>query len=340
VLRAYGYYDAADGGGASVALQNQVDALEDALTLVQQDLATLEGVVDTKITNINNRLGVESPVPLQTQLDTLNAHVNPDAGVPLHERVSTLSADLGATQTDVTALQDASGLLETGLADTNTTLSEHADQLQFHTEQLGGLQASSLKSSINGVQSAVGTLQSDVGDLQNNVSGLQYQVSKLEQIVLPRVFITSTVHAGNLGGLAGGDAICQSRANAANLGGQWKAWLSDSNIGPATRFATYTVPYNFVFGSPFVNSFMDLVNVFLFQPLTYNEFGGFESSTEAWTGTASNGQPSGASSSFNCAGWTSTATTGTFGVQTTSPSWTALSQSSCSTPRRLYCFEQ
>ena len=50
-----------------------------------------------------------------------------------------------------------------------------------------------------------------------------------------RVFVTSTTYKGNLGGLAGADAKCQTRANAASLGGTWKAWLSDSTTSAASR---------------------------------------------------------------------------------------------------------
>lgn len=50
-----------------------------------------------------------------------------------------------------------------------------------------------------------------------------------------RVFVTSTTYDGNLGGLAGADAKCQARANAATLGGTWKAILGDSTITPQQR---------------------------------------------------------------------------------------------------------
>ena len=43
-------------------------------------------------------------------------------------------------------------------------------------------------------------------------------------------FVTSTIHNGNLGGLAGADAICQDLADAAGKGAPslsiWKAWLA------------------------------------------------------------------------------------------------------------------
>src|SRR3989344_7858176 len=52
------------------------------------------------------------------------------------------------------------------------------------------------------------------------------------------VFLTSTIYDGNLGGISGADAKCQARANTFNLGGTWKAWISDSNTNndPESRF--------------------------------------------------------------------------------------------------------
>lgn len=45
-----------------------------------------------------------------------------------------------------------------------------------------------------------------------------------------RIFLTSTVYDGNLGGLAGADGKCQARATAAGLGGTWKAILSTRTV--------------------------------------------------------------------------------------------------------------
>ena len=60
--------------------------------------------------------------------------------------------------------------------------------------------------------------------------------------IVKRVFITSSVYEGVLTqynaesvGLAAGDALCQTAATAANLGGTWKAWLSDTNDGAIER---------------------------------------------------------------------------------------------------------
>ena len=40
-----------------------------------------------------------------------------------------------------------------------------------------------------------------------------------------RLFVTSVTSTGSFGGLAGGDARCNTAAQAANKGGTWKAWL-------------------------------------------------------------------------------------------------------------------
>jgi len=45
------------------------------------------------------------------------------------------------------------------------------------------------------------------------------------------VFTTSTFHQGNLGGLAGADAICNARAAEASLPGIYMAWLADQTRG-------------------------------------------------------------------------------------------------------------
>jgi hypothetical protein len=50
-----------------------------------------------------------------------------------------------------------------------------------------------------------------------------------------RTFVTSTLQLGTFGGLAGGDAICQARADAATLGGTWRAWLSTSTVDARDR---------------------------------------------------------------------------------------------------------
>jgi hypothetical protein len=61
-----------------------------------------------------------------------------------------------------------------------------------------------------------------------------------------RVFVSSVSYTGDLGGLAGADANCQTLATGQNLVGSWKAWLSDSKQDAATRLHHSTVPYRLV----------------------------------------------------------------------------------------------
>ncbi|MBK6533684.1 MAG: hypothetical protein IPF99_30085 [Deltaproteobacteria bacterium] len=75
-----------------------------------------------------------------------------------------------------------------------------------------------------------------------------------------RVFVTSTLQTpGGLGGLAGADRVCQTRANAANLGGTWMAWVSTRTASPRTRFTTRAlVPYRTVTGVTIANNWNEL----------------------------------------------------------------------------------
>lgn len=52
---------------------------------------------------------------------------------------------------------------------------------------------------------------------------------------LKRVFVTSTVTNGNVGGVAGGDAKCAAAAVVGNLGGTFVVWLSVAGTAAPTR---------------------------------------------------------------------------------------------------------
>ena len=54
---------------------------------------------------------------------------------------------------------------------------------------------------------------------------------------LHRVFVTSSTFSGDLGGASGADAKCATAAEAAQLGGAWKAWISTSNVNAIDRIA-------------------------------------------------------------------------------------------------------
>ena len=151
------------------------------------------------------------------------------------------------------------------------------------------------------------------------------------------VFVTSTAQPANLGGLAGGDAICQARAAAGGLpAGTYRAWLSTSTVDAWTRLGSAR---GFVRtdGRPFADLVSGLIgsNAVLNTILT-DENGAVVSSDEVWTGTANTGTVS-----STCGDWTSALPTvnGTMGnAQGGAVSWTLYSFPPCSTPGRLYCF--
>lgn len=153
-----------------------------------------------------------------------------------------------------------------------------------------------------------------------------------------RVFITSTTHNGGFGGTFGADGICAARATEAGLSGTFKAWLSVTGDGPATRFTHATVPYGLVDGTLIANDWSDLTNGSLAHAINLDESAHLVSA-DVWTGTDTAGTPT----AFNCNNFLN-ATGSVFGVCGSSTlanaSWTSSSTPACNTPLHLYCFEQ
>lgn len=115
-----------------------------------------------------------------------------------------------------------------------------------------------------------------------------------------RVFISSTGHAGDMGGLAGIDAFCQGLADAAALGGTWKGFAADSTTSVVQHLEHATDPYMLLDGTLIAKNFTDLTDGSIAAKLSETET---RQRTEphAWTGTRSPDQE-GLSS---CSDWTS-----------------------------------
>ena len=157
------------------------------------------------------------------------------------------------------------------------------------------------------------------------------------------VFITSGAWNGNLGGLGGGDGKCQTLANAAGLGGTFKAWLSNNTQNPQSRFVKSTTGYARVDGLDVAKTWADLVDGTILVPLNVNEKKAAVPQLDVWTGTNSNGT----SLQEDCSGWTAPGGFGVIGYEgrnnATNGNWTntgVFEASNCSTVQRLYCFQQ
>jgi hypothetical protein len=163
------------------------------------------------------------------------------------------------------------------------------------------------------------------------------------------VFLSSTLHDGNLGGLSGADTTCQGLADAAGLPGTYKAWLSDgiNSISqgprsPSSRFVRSSGPYQLVNGTTIAANWADLTDGALLAAIGVTEVGGDLGSTEnTWTQTNRNGR-----SVFpdeSCKNFTSAATN-TLGFVGSAAQvgqrWTEHDFTSCNESAHLYCFQQ
>ncbi len=151
---------------------------------------------------------------------------------------------------------------------------------------------------------------------------------------------------GDMGGLLAADAICQSAADGALLGGTYKAWLSDGTDSPSTTFNQALIPYRLVDGTLIASGWADLTDGTLHNPINKTETGALAQDPRiAWTNVATDGTPF--SSDIDCDDWT-TATIppppgelGATGSMNTSGSgWTAGGSQVCPLTLGLYCFEQ
>jgi len=170
------------------------------------------------------------------------------------------------------------------------------------------------------------------------------------------LFLSSQTYTGNLGGLAGADAKCQTLATSAGLSGTFKSWLSDSVTNARDRLTHATVPYKLVNGTTIANNWSDLIDGQLSNPITHDEKGNQIASPtltkQVWTGTRHDGtkDTNRIGSQYYCSDWSSPRASvwGIFGyagaTRTTATNvgsaWSAASLISCGQSLYLYCMEQ
>jgi cysteine-rich repeat protein len=97
-------------------------------------------------------------------------------------------------------------------------------------------------------------------------------------------FATSSLHAGDLGGLAGADAICNMLAQNASLPGTYMAWLSTGVDSPSTRFVQSAVPYVLPDGNQVADDWADLIDGSLDFAVARTETGAMSVDTAAMCG--------------------------------------------------------
>ena len=151
------------------------------------------------------------------------------------------------------------------------------------------------------------------------------------------VFVTSSTHTGDFGGLAGGDAICAARATEAGLAGDYRAWLSTTSVDARDRIADSR--YQNRSFETVALGLADLTSLNLLNPIQFDELGNSVPTAvaDAWTGTVNDGTGIG---SLNCSDWSDPSADGLVGLSDTTAEWTVdfPSTSTCAAEARLYCF--
>jgi hypothetical protein len=162
-----------------------------------------------------------------------------------------------------------------------------------------------------------------------------------------RAFITSQAYTGKLGdaaqaggntGIAAGDAICRSLAQAANLddASSYKVYLSDG-AAPSAHFQN-DGPWERLDGVVFAQSFAQIQSGYVRAPLNVEETGIYFRGqfVYGWSGIL----PAGTPGFQNCLAWTSTDSSGWAGkLDAVGPGWPTAypDPADCGTRQRLFC---
>lgn len=160
------------------------------------------------------------------------------------------------------------------------------------------------------------------------------------------IFISSERYSADLGGLEGADAKCQTLAEAAGLGGEFKAWLSTLSTSAASRLTHSNEPYVLSNGVLVANDWADLTSGTLRHEFDQTESPELAPPNAAgscnplvfWTSTDERGSQFGG----DCDGWTTTseAVDGHLGVISTGATWSTFCFGGCDTSAPILCLEQ
>ena len=181
----------------------------------------------------------------------------------------------------------------------------------------------------------------DTGDPSQDGTGDDTDVDTSIDAMPNYVFVTSTAHRGGaLGGLAGADAICQERADAAGLPGTYRAWLSSAQQDAKDRLGTAR-GWLRTDGKPFARDLAQVLQGAFYHPPMLDEYGNAPSNWLVWTATLHSGVGLDDDGGQMCAGWTSEdpERSALQGDREAGGSWwTSRRLGACNEAAHLYCF--
>ncbi len=148
---------------------------------------------------------------------------------------------------------------------------------------------------------------------------------------------------GNLTGIEVADSLCRGRANGSGLktDADFLAWMSDDEVSPAQRFFRSPGRYVLPDGTIVANSWDDLTDGSLQNPIDMTEEQLQPAGSNAWTNTAPDGTKL---SEDSCQSWSSddpNDVSSVGGTSKTDAEWTDRGiPVGCHGDRPIYCFEQ
>ncbi len=156
-------------------------------------------------------------------------------------------------------------------------------------------------------------------------------------------FVTPVANAGDIGGIAGADTLCQTAAMNAGLHGKFLAWLATPATSPNARFFRATRAYVLPLGTVIAGNYTELTNPPIKAAVGYDASGALSPITKAWSNVSNDGTYNPGDGNA-CANWTSSSAgdRGSWGnAQGNGNGWSNSSSDSCNTAAHgIYCFEQ
>ncbi len=270
---------------------------------------------------------------------------------PKSEDTSALEAELDQARAELAALEERLAALEGAVDEVSADVAAQADAIDAQADAIDA-QADAID--------AIGP--TDTCALADALGRCWSDPSCAGACTTRRVFVTSTTYEGDLDYPADAsadrlhlaDTRCQVRADAAGLGGRWKAWLAgvvgDPLRDPLLRFSPYDGPFERIDGVQVATSPADLLDGTLLAPIEVDETGATQTGP-AWTGVGSDGRAMGLDPlTDTCRQWTYATAWGFYGtffyeglqgdVSAIDAAWTEAGSALCNEEARLYCFEQ
>jgi cysteine-rich repeat protein len=217
--------------------------------------------------------------------------------------------------------------------------SESADETSAQTE--GGSSTAETTSATETGSATCGDGTQDPGEECDDSNTDPGDGCHSDCTVYKAVFVTKAMVPGTeIGGLAGAHAICQGEAQEVGLAGEFKAWLSTTNIAAMTELFHSPDPYRLVDGTLVAFSWGDLTDGVLTTQIDLTADGTPVGAADirVWTGTGASGE----AIPPTCGDWSMDAISGHSGRVNwvVADDWTDFVDLGCSESHRLYCFEQ